>query len=155
MFKAVQAQFAHRAFGSRCSLLIAVFCSLLAAEGRAAQTTFFLRTNSAGNFLSVSRPTSAVSLAVASGPLDRTNFVELGTWPAAGAGPAFDLTNVVSLKTWIARSGSISAGTNLFDLRAELLKNGLTVPSATGLVAYARSVQTYSNKASAVTLAFG
>src|SRR5260221_513364 len=94
----------------------------------AAQNPFYLHSASSNEFLDATAPVGTNFQTASSGPVDRTNFVEVGTWAAAPSPFFFELTGVTDLQLWLGRrftdpngNSDNSGNTGTFiDLRAEI-----------------------------------
>jgi len=77
---------------------------------------------------------------------------EIGTWPAASPLTTGTLTALSDLHVWLGLKNSDDQGTQ-FDLRAEVLKNGVVI--ASDLTRCITGIVRNANQAKAVTVAFG
>jgi len=140
---------------------------MIAALSRlSAQTNsqiLYLHANGADGLLDTNFPSATNHQTASSGAVDRTNFVEVGTWAAAPATVGFNLIGATPLQAWIGRrfadpngnsDNSENTGT-FFDLRVELLKGGTGLPESAGFVTYLRNVKADPDKANPFTIGFG
>jgi len=72
-------------------------CGILALHCSGAQNALFLHGYTGGNFLNANSPASTHFQAVSSEDVDRTNFVEIGTWSRLPAATAYDVTGAESI----------------------------------------------------------
>lgn len=112
----------------------------------------FLHTTGSQNLLDSTVPTAKAAKSKDSPSINRTAFKEISTWAATKADAAVKLTALSDLHVWLGLKNSDDQGTN-FDLRAELLKNGVVI--ATGETKDIRGVTSNPTKAKEVTVSFG
>lgn len=112
----------------------------------------FLHTTGSQNLLDSTAPTAKSAKSKDSSSINRTAFKEIGAWAATKADAAVKLTALSDLHVWLGLKNSDDQGTN-FDLRAELLKNGVVI--ATGETKDIRGVTSNPTKAKEATVSFG
>ena len=98
-------------------------------------------------------PPSSTSAKYKDSPgVKRTTFMEIGTWNAAPMTETQNLTSLGNLTVWVGLKNSDDQGT-YFDIRAEVLKNGVVIASAE--VKDIQGVTRNPDKATKVVVTFG
>jgi hypothetical protein len=119
--------------------------------GQAAADSYYLRTGG-GPALLPGAPVAATATFKDSPSLNRTTFKEVGMWAAAPAAAAVRLAALADLRVWVGLKNSDDQGT-YFDVRADVLRNGVTV--ASGEVKGIQGVTRNPDKAKEVVVPFG
>jgi hypothetical protein len=112
----------------------------------------YMRGNAPSLILDSTAPSGANAIYKDSPSINRTSYKEIGTWNAIPMEEARKLNNLGNLNIWIGLKNSDDQGT-YFDIRAEILKNGVTI--ASGEVLDIRGVTRNPDKATKVEVAFG
>ena len=131
------------------SLSALLGASLLASQ--AAANEYYLR-HVGGHVLLPSAPVATTAPFKDSPALNRTTFLEIGTWSAAPSVTPLRLTALGDLHVWVGLKNSDDQGT-YFDVRAELRKGGMVI--ASGEVKSVQGVTRNPDKAKQVVVAFG
>ena len=126
-------------------------CSTL-APGRPGRRGHLLPAHGGGPVLLPGAPVAATAAFKDSPALNRTTLREIGTWSAAPAATAVRLAALADLRVWLGLKNSDDQGT-YFDVRAELLKNGMVI--ASGEVKAIQGVTRNPDKAKEVVVPFG
>jgi uncharacterized delta-60 repeat protein len=116
-----------------------------------ASGTQFLHSGSS-DFLSTTSATASAARSKDSPSLNRTTFREIGTWTASPPIIPLTLSTLGPIHVWLGLANSDDQGT-LFDVRAQLLKNGAVVGS--GEVKGIQGVTRNPASATEVTVSFG
>src|SRR5437879_5757990 len=93
----------RRSITSGRLLLLIISVAVAATRAPAAQSILYLHAGSTNYFLDVDSPVGTNFQTASSGAVDRTNFVEVGTWAAAPSPVSFELTSVGDLQFWLGR----------------------------------------------------
>jgi RHS repeat-associated protein len=154
----------HRkpAFGAVFFALLAVLCSLVDVPLTQAQTPtdFFLHGTGPDNnpptlVLNTTSPTATSAKFRDSAGVNFSGgnpWKEIGAWPAVSSLTNGTLTALSDLHVWLGLKNSDDQGTR-FDMRAEVLKNGVVVSS--GLTRCITGIVRNANQAKEATVTFG
>ena len=112
----------------------------------------FLRGADTNLRLDTIAPTSTTARYKDSPGINRTTFREIGIWNSAPMEVAQNLTNLGNLTVWVGLKNSDDQGT-YFDVRAEVLKNGVVI--ASGEVKNIKGVTRNPDLAKKVDITFG
>src|SRR5215510_2660349 len=112
---------------------------------------YFLHSASS-DFLDKTSPSATTAKFKDSPAINRTAFKEIGIWAAAPVDSTLTLTALSDLHVWLGLKNSDDQGT-YFDLRAELLKNGVMIVSKE--VTNIQGVTRNPDQAKEVTVALG
>jgi hypothetical protein len=130
---------------------LSVLLNVWLLAGQAAAETYYLRTGGSPALLP-GVPVAATAAFKDSPAVNRTTFKEVGTWAAAPAAAAVRLAALADLRVWVGLKNSDDQGT-YFDVRADVLRNGVTV--ASGEVKGIQGVTRNPDKAKEVVVPFG
>lgn len=113
---------------------------------------YFLHSTTTSDFLNTTSPTATTAKFKDLPAVNRTTFQLLGVWASAPAVGALRLTALSDLHVWLGLKNNDDQGTN-FDLRIELLKNGVVI--ALGETLNIQGIVRNAAQAKEVTVAFG